>query len=97
MLARNRENRYPTPEDLILDLKCLVQGEPPMIAGQKLESLAGLAEGDVTDDSGSVSAVTDSEKAEMAAAVNAKTNIIAALGLLFVISMMINVLLLLVH
>jgi serine/threonine protein kinase len=97
MLARNRENRYPNPDDLILDLKCLLQGEPPMIAGQKLDSLAGLAEGDVTDDAGSPSAVTDAEKAEMAAAVNAKTNIIAALGVLFVISLMINVLLLLVH
>ncbi len=68
-----------------------------MIAGQKLDSLAGLAEGDVTDDAGSPSAVTDAEKAEMAAAVNGKTNIIAALGVLFVISMMINVLLLLLH
>ncbi len=97
MLARNRENRYPNPDDLILDLKCLLQGEPPMIAGQKLDSLAGLAEGDATDDSASPSAVTDAEKAEMAAAVNAKTNIIAALGVLFVISLMINMLLLLVH
>ena len=33
MLAKNREHRYSTPDDLILDLKCLFQGESPMIAG----------------------------------------------------------------
>src|SRR5918997_1299830 len=32
MMAKNRENRYRSPEDLILDLKCLLQGESPMIA-----------------------------------------------------------------
>ena len=33
MMAKNRENRYRNPDDLILDLKCLLQGESPMIAG----------------------------------------------------------------
>ena len=41
MLAKNREHRYSTPDDLILDLKCLFQGESPMIAAQKPESLEG--------------------------------------------------------
>ena len=95
MLAKNRDNRYPTPDDLILDLKCLLQGEPPMIAGQKLDSLASLAEGDLTDDPGSTSAVTDAEKADMAAAVNARNNIIAALGVLLGMSVLTTVLLLL--
>jgi serine/threonine protein kinase len=95
MLAKNRDNRYPTPDDLILDLKCLLQGEPPMIAGQKLDSLASLAEGDYTDDPGSPSAVTDAEKSEMAAAVNARNNIIAALGVLLGVSVLTTVLLLL--
>jgi eukaryotic-like serine/threonine-protein kinase len=97
MLAKNRENRYPNPDDLILDLKCLLQGEPPMIAGQKLDSLASLAEGDAADDPVTVSAVTDAEKAAMAATVNARTNIIAAIGVLLVISVMTNMLLLLAH
>ena len=35
MMARNRDNRYRNPDDLILDLKCLLQGESPMIAGGK--------------------------------------------------------------
>jgi len=50
MLAKNRENRYRNPDDLILDLKCLLAGDPPMIAGQKADSLATLSEGDTEDD-----------------------------------------------
>ncbi len=49
MMAKNRENRYRNPDDLILDLKCLLQGESPMIAGQKPETLAVLAEGDIDE------------------------------------------------
>ena len=50
MMAKNREHRYRNPDDLILDLKCLIQGESPMIAGQKPETLAGLAEGEADED-----------------------------------------------
>jgi serine/threonine protein kinase len=96
MLAKNRENRYASPDDLILDLKCLLQGEAPMIAGQKLDSLASLAEGDVTDDGGPVSYASDDEKSEMAGYVNSKNNLIAAIGVLLGISVLTNVLLLLV-
>ena len=46
MMAKNREHRYQTPDDLILDLKCLQRGDSPMIAGQKPEDLALLAEGE---------------------------------------------------
>ncbi len=46
MMAKNREHRYQTPDDLILDLKCLQRGESPMIAGQKPETLLALAEGE---------------------------------------------------
>jgi len=95
MLAKNRDNRYPNPDDLILDLKCLLQGEAPMIAGQKLDSLASLAEGDLADDDGPVSLVTDEEKAEIARHVNAKNTLIAAVGLLLGVSVLTNVILLL--
>src|SRR3954469_10047801 len=66
MMAKNRENRYRNPDDLILDLKCLLQGESPMIAGQKTDSLAGLAEGDVTDDASGGSPVAEAERIEIA-------------------------------
>jgi eukaryotic-like serine/threonine-protein kinase len=95
MMAKNRDNRYPNPDDLILDLKCLLQGEAPMIAGQKLDSLASLAEGDITDDGGPVTYVSNDQKAEMAAYINAKNNIIAAVGVLLGLSVLTNALLLL--
>jgi serine/threonine protein kinase len=96
MLARNRDNRYPTPDDLILDLKCLLQGETPMIAGQKLDSLASLAEGDTTGEGADLSFAGAGEKQEMAAYVNSKNNLLAAVGVLLGISLLTNVLLLLV-
>ena len=47
MMAKNREHRYQTPDDLILDIKCLQRGESPMIAGQKPDTLLALAEGEL--------------------------------------------------
>ena len=96
MLSKNRDNRYPTPDDVILDLKCLLQGETPMIAGQKLDSLASLAHGDAADETATDSFAGAAEKEEMAAYVNAKNNLIAAVGILLGISVLTNVLLLLV-
>ena len=49
MMAKNREHRYQTPDDLILDIKCLQRGESPMIAGQKPETLLALAEGELDE------------------------------------------------
>ena len=45
MMAKNREHRYHTPDDLILDLKCLLRDESPMIAGQKPETLQARRRG----------------------------------------------------
>ncbi len=96
MMARDRNNRYATPDDLLLDLRCLLQGEPPMIAGQKLDSLASLAEGDASDDVvGGSGGASDSEKAEMAAKVNSKNTVIAVVGILLGVSVLTNVLMML--
>jgi serine/threonine-protein kinase len=48
MMARRREQRYRTPDDLIIDLECLLNGEPPRLARQRIEAatLANLAEGE---------------------------------------------------
>jgi serine/threonine protein kinase len=48
MMAKDRRQRYQTPDDLIIDLECLLNGEPPKLARQRLEaaSLARLAEGE---------------------------------------------------
>ncbi len=54
MMARDRKNRYRTPADLILDLECLLNGEPPRLARARLgvdtAALAGLAKGKVERD-----------------------------------------------
>jgi serine/threonine-protein kinase len=48
MMAKDRNVRYTMPQDLIIDLKNLVQGKPPMLAGQSLTAsvMVQLAEGD---------------------------------------------------
>lgn len=48
MMAKNRQQRYRTPDDLILDLECLLNGEPPKLARQHIgvSTLRGLAEGE---------------------------------------------------
>src|SRR5262249_50933661 len=51
MMAKDREDRYRTPEDLIIDLECLLNGEPPKLARQRIEaaSLQSLAEGEADE------------------------------------------------
>src|SRR5262249_29292641 len=48
LMAKDREQRYQKPEDLIIDLECLLNDEPPRLARQLIEAstLANLAEGD---------------------------------------------------
>ena len=88
MMAKNRENRYRNPDDLILDLKCLLQGESPMIAGQKPDTLAVLAEGDEAENSRGISAT---QLAEFAGYVNSRQGIILALAMLLAVSVVSNV------
>jgi len=95
MMAKNRDNRYGNPDDLILDLKCLLQGEGPMLAGGKADALAGLAEGDVTDDEPGGSPLAESERVEMAGYINSRNTIIGALAAFLGLSVLTNILLLL--
>jgi serine/threonine-protein kinase len=48
MMAKDRDQRYRSPDDLIFDLECLLNNEPPKMARKKIESsaLQGLAEGE---------------------------------------------------
>jgi hypothetical protein len=50
MMARNREERYRSPEELILDLKCMLRAGRPLLAEQAPEALAALAVGDAAGD-----------------------------------------------
>ncbi len=88
MMAKNRENRYRTPDDLILDLKCLIAGDSPMIAGQKLDTLATLAEGEGEERQ---LGATQEQLIEMAGYVNNRNGVIAALAMLLALSIVTNV------
>lgn len=50
MLSKDRDERYRTPDDLIIDIDCLLRGERPRIAGHRDDTLSALAEGDPDDD-----------------------------------------------
>jgi serine/threonine-protein kinase len=91
MLAKNREHRYMTPDDLILDLKCLTQGESPMIAGQKPESLEALAQGESDEE---VPGASEEELVEIAGIVNNRNHIIATIAMLLAVSVITNLILL---
>jgi serine/threonine-protein kinase len=51
MMAKDRRQRYPSADDLILDLESLLSGQPPKLARKRIESgtLAKLADGEVED------------------------------------------------
>ncbi len=89
MLAKNRENRYRNPDDLIFDLKCLLAGDSPILAGQKAESLATLAQGETTEME--AGGATTAQLIEMAGYVNARNTIIATLAMLLGLSIVTNV------
>jgi serine/threonine-protein kinase len=52
MMAKKRNKRYPSPESLISDLECLLHGDPPKFARQRLdeERLKDLGEGEAAED-----------------------------------------------
>ncbi len=94
MMSKNRDSRYRNPDDLILDLKCLIQGEGPMIAGAKTDTLANLAEGDASEDASGGSPVAEAERVEMAGYINSRNTIIAALAAFLGLSVLTNILML---
>ena len=95
MMSKNRENRYRTPDDLILDLKCLIEGEAPIIAGQRADTLAGLADGEAAEDDVVGSPLAEAERIEMAGYINSRNTIIAALAAFLGLSVLTNILVLL--
>jgi serine/threonine-protein kinase len=52
MMAKDRRQRYPSADDLILDLESLLSGQPPKLARKRIESrtLEKLADGEVEED-----------------------------------------------
>jgi serine/threonine-protein kinase len=95
MLAKNREHRYQSPDDLILDLKCLQRGESPMIAEQTTESLAPLAQGESEADDGR--GPSPEVMIELASYVNSRNQIIATMAMLLAVSVITNLILFVVR
>ena len=52
MMAKDRDERYRHPDDLIIDLECLLSGEPPRLALQRIDAttLAALAHGEPVEE-----------------------------------------------
>ena len=95
MMAKNREHRYQTPDDLILDIKCLQRGESPMIAGQKPETLLALAEGEL--DAERQRGASEEELVELASYVNNRNHLIATMAMLLAFSVITNLILFVVR
>ena len=95
MMAKNREHRYQTPDDLILDIKCLQRGEGPMIAGQKPDTLLALAEGEL--DSERRRSASEEELVQLASYVNNRHHLIATMAMLLAVSLITNLILFVVR
>jgi serine/threonine-protein kinase len=94
MMAKNRENRYSNPDDLMLDLKCLLRGESPMIAAQEAESLASLSAGESSELERGPS---EGELLEVAGYVNSRHTVIAVLAVALALSGLTNFLLIIIR
>jgi serine/threonine-protein kinase len=88
MMAKKRDRRYPSPHELIMDFECLLAGEPPKFARQKLEAntLQGLAEGEAEGDDG---------QGERAPRSSYQWLLVSVLGALLALSLVVNLILLL--
>lgn len=93
MMAKNRENRYRNPDDLLLDLKALLEGNPPVIASQKADALDSLSEGESADadQEALLSADAAAELEEMAGYVRSRNHVITALAVILAVSVLANV------
>jgi serine/threonine-protein kinase len=87
MMAKKRSQRYRTPDDLVIDLECLYNGDPPKLARQRLEesTLADLAKGEEDEEE-------DHDKSHGSAGVSYLW--VGILGVVLALSLVANLLLL---
>jgi serine/threonine-protein kinase len=88
MMAKERSQRYPTPEDLIIDLECLLAGKAPKFARQHIEAarLEDLARGEQDDD--------EAHESESTSRGGMSPTWVAVLGVLLGLSLLANLILL---
>jgi serine/threonine-protein kinase len=91
MAAKDRRQRYRTPDDLIIDLECLFNGQPPKLARERIQTgtLAALAKGDSEEE----------EDAEAETPTLTKQHLIwiSVLGCLLAVSFLFNLILFFRH
>ena len=94
MMAKDREVRYRGPDDLIVDLECLLRGERPKIAEQKMDALAMLSQGEAAEEEGVMPAMVSSA-APRAASGHASGSgpLVVILSVLLAASVLLNVVL----
>jgi eukaryotic-like serine/threonine-protein kinase len=90
MMAKDREERYRTPEDLILDLECLLRGERPRIAEQKMDALAMLSQGEVAQEEGPSDEAGAPAPQEAAGNVSGPGLLVVLLAVLLALSVLLN-------
>jgi serine/threonine-protein kinase len=98
MMAKNPDHRYQSPRDLIIDLDCLLAGEPPKLARRQIQTgvLAGLGDGDREEGSDpELEAAEEEGGSRQFVAAGADPLWIWVLGALLGISVLVNLLLLL--
>ncbi len=95
MMAKDRQVRYATPQDLIIDLKNLLEGRPPVIGreGLRASTMESLAEGDETDEMVGSSAKYNAVFEDLAGRINRSRALITILAALLGVAVISNLLL----
>ncbi len=96
MMAKDRAARYATPQDLIMDLKSLMEGKPPVLAREKIgaATMAGLAEGDEAEEAPAHHGQYNRTLEDLATRLNRSRLWITTLGLLLGAALIVLVVLL---
>ena len=86
MMAKDRTQRYSNAEDLLVDLECLARGQPPKLAHDRIDAgaLEGLASGDAEHEEKAVMSHRQANHFKIG---------LAVLGIAFVISLLVNIVL----
>jgi serine/threonine-protein kinase len=91
MMAKVRKKRYRTPEDLILDLDCLLRGERPRLAEQKADTLALLSQGEVAEEEDTPFDTGVGPPPGVTAATSGSSTLVVILSVLLAISVLLNI------
>ncbi|MFO0952358.1 MAG: serine/threonine-protein kinase [Isosphaeraceae bacterium] len=90
LMTKDRDARYRTPEDLILDLECLQRNEPPRIAAHRVDHLSALAEASEDEAEDDLGFTSPSRPASAAASAGPSTAVIV-LSALLAVSVLLNI------